>query len=228
MLMFYKKISSRFSAKNVLSAIRLEMDNLVADLSRETEHDVALLESRIASLKALIDEADRRILLAERESVKREREREVLDRMADEARSSKGAEGLQPQAPVNPMSQGLESPRQPLAGTVVAHPDRAGQPERQERPERNELLERSERSERPANPTTYSRAQVLRNSRKEEPSVTRASRVEPLIPLAEQVVSLAQKGLSPELIASRLAVSLGEVELIIDMRLGPSAAGETR
>lgn len=217
MLMFYKKISSRFSAKNVLSAIRLEMDNLVADLSRETEHDVALLESRIASLKALIDEADRRILLADRESGKREKERAVLGLMADEARSSKGSENPQPFVP--------ENPQLPFADPVVLRPEPV---EPVERPERNERLERSGRSEQPANPTTYSRAQVIRNSRKEEPSVTKPPRLEPLIPLTEQVVSLAQKGLSAELIASRLAVSLGEVELIIAMRLGPSSSGETR
>jgi hypothetical protein len=39
----------------------------------------------------------------------------------------------------------------------------------------------------------------------------------PLVPLHERVLELARKGISPEMIALTLSVSLGEVELILDM-----------
>lgn len=48
---FYLRLKSRFSSRRVLSEIRQEMDSLIVDLGRETDRDVALLESRIQGLR---------------------------------------------------------------------------------------------------------------------------------------------------------------------------------
>jgi hypothetical protein len=72
MAVFYGLLSSRYSSKKILSDLRSEVDKLVADLGREADRDVALLESRIKSLRGLIDDADRRILLADREESRRQ------------------------------------------------------------------------------------------------------------------------------------------------------------
>lgn len=51
-----------------------------------------------------------------------------------------------------------------------------------------------------------------------KPMITRSERpIEPLIPMHEKVLDMARKGISAEMIASTLALSQGEVELIIDM-----------
>jgi len=51
-----------------------------------------------------------------------------------------------------------------------------------------------------------------------KPLITRSERpITPSIPLNERVLDMARKGISAEMIAASLAVSLGEVELIIDM-----------
>ena len=72
MIVFYLVLRTRFS-RNALSAeLRSEVDKLIIDLGREADRDVALLESRIKSLRTLIDEADRRIVLSNRETAKRE------------------------------------------------------------------------------------------------------------------------------------------------------------
>ncbi len=51
-----------------------------------------------------------------------------------------------------------------------------------------------------------------------KPMIVRSERpIEPLIPTHERVLDMAKKGISADMIASTLALSQGEVELIIDM-----------
>lgn len=71
MPLFYLFLKSRFNADKLLGDIRIEVDKLVLELGREADRDVALLESRIANLRSLMDEADRRILLADRDDLRR-------------------------------------------------------------------------------------------------------------------------------------------------------------
>ena len=64
------RLKDRFSSARILGDIRSEIDRLIMDLGRETDRDVAILEDRIRGLRELMDEADRRILLADREESK--------------------------------------------------------------------------------------------------------------------------------------------------------------
>lgn len=71
MVAAYIRFKNRFSSARILGDIRSEIDRLILDLGRETDRDVAILEDRIRGLRELMDEADRRILLADREESKR-------------------------------------------------------------------------------------------------------------------------------------------------------------
>lgn len=70
MFMFYVRMKNRFSEKRILADIKNEVEQLITDLGRETDRDVDILENRIHSLRELMDEADRRILMADREEKK--------------------------------------------------------------------------------------------------------------------------------------------------------------
>lgn len=85
MFLYYLFLKSRFSQKRILAELRSEVDKLVIDLGREADRDVAILESRIENLRALIDEADRRILVAGKETARRKEELDILKNMAQGA-----------------------------------------------------------------------------------------------------------------------------------------------
>lgn len=72
MYVLYLRMKSRFSEKRIMGQIGKEIDRLILDLGRETDRDVAILEDRIRALQELMDKADKRILLAEREEAKRQ------------------------------------------------------------------------------------------------------------------------------------------------------------
>lgn len=157
---FFIFLRSRFSKKRLTDDLRSEVDRLIVDLGREADRDVALLESRIQNLKSLIDEADRRILLSERESVKR-------------------LEGVKVLA-------SMQVPETPVQNRAV--------PEIERTPASNPI-------------TVYTRPIVRRSE----------NQIKPVEPLHEKVLDMARKGISDEMIANALSVSLGEVELILDM-----------
>lgn len=148
---FYLRLKSRFSSRRVLSEIRQEMDSLIVDLGRETDRDVALLESRIQGLRNLMEEAQQMILLSSRETEKRKRSSEIEHQLT-----------------MNPHKEETK-PVEPVR--------------------------------------VYTRQSVIRSS----------SPVTIEVPLAERVLDLARKDISPQMIAKTLSVSLGEVELILDM-----------
>lgn len=162
MFIFYRMLKSRFSSKKILDNLRSEVDKLIADLGREADRDVGILEDRVKNLRALIDEADRRILMADREESKRQEARSLMSQARPEPEPRQGPDRVE--------IRREESPRRPV--------------------------------------TVYGRAPVVTKSEKP---------IQPLVPLHERVLELARKGISPELIAHTLSVSLGEVELILDM-----------
>ena len=75
---FFYKFKKTYSPDKVLKSIRRELDKLFQEIVREAENDVTIIEGRIKGLKALIAEADERILRAENEVAKRTREKQVL------------------------------------------------------------------------------------------------------------------------------------------------------
>ena len=83
MPIFYARLKTVFSPQKILANLKTEVDNLVADIGRETDRDVAILENRIVALRTLIDEADRRVGLARRETEKQSREALILDALSE-------------------------------------------------------------------------------------------------------------------------------------------------
>ena len=80
-LFFYIKFKTEFSSAKVLENIRREVDKLLIEIQRETENTILLIEARIEGLKQLIDEADKRISIAEGEIKKRHHEKQVLSKL---------------------------------------------------------------------------------------------------------------------------------------------------
>ena len=77
-LYFYYKFKKTYSPEKVLKSIRKEVDKLFKEIMRVADEDVSIIEGRIKGLKSLIAEADDRIMRAENEVAKRNREKQVL------------------------------------------------------------------------------------------------------------------------------------------------------
>lgn len=71
-LFFFVKYKRVFSPENILHSISEEVDKLLIEIDKTADRDLSLLEDKKNSLKALIDEADKRIQLAISEEHKAE------------------------------------------------------------------------------------------------------------------------------------------------------------
>ncbi|HNY17409.1 MAG TPA: hypothetical protein PK542_08965 [Treponemataceae bacterium] len=221
MVIFYRILRSRFSPQRVLRDLRSEVDKLIVDLGREADRDVAILESRIKNLRALIDEADRRILVANREAVKKDREQSVIaetlggqaampmDSIArgDGGGTSARAQSLrEPSLDAEPSAatRGQAVPANPVDNRQLAEKPPAEKPRARPSPSAPPPP-RNEAEGRPV--TIYTRPTIKRS---ETP-------IEPYIPVRERALDMARKGFTAPMIASTLSLPLGEVELILDM-----------
>ncbi len=196
MVIFYRVLRSRFAANRVLKDVRIEVDKLIIDLGRETDRDVAILESRIKNLRELMDEADRRILVSNREGVKREREKAIIN----DALGAPSSAPVSAPAPgsVDGMELDASVPPTPQPSTPRKQPS-------SDRPPAEQAVPKREADTTPV--TIYTRPMIRRN---ENP-------IEPFIPVRERALDMARKGFTASMIASTLSLPLGEVELILDM-----------
>ncbi len=195
-IVFFLFFRSRFSPSHILREIRIEVDKLVTEISRETDRDIALIEGRIRGLKALIEEADKRILLADRESRRRTSDDRVyadLAALRKDATIRKDAGGAV--SGPSPAQASAAAPNIPSVPMVPV----------------GEALSRYRKSGGASQTDDIP----------ETPEVVRAPQpVTPKIPVREQVIYLARTGFPAEMIAERLSLTVSEVELTIALYAG--------
>ena len=64
-----------------LGNIKQEVDKLLIEIDKVTDRDLSIIENRIKTLREVIELADKRILLSEREEQKRAKEIEAINRI---------------------------------------------------------------------------------------------------------------------------------------------------
>ncbi len=178
-------LKKRTGQERILAEFKEEVSKLVAEIDMATDRDVKLVEDRIKTLKGLLDTVDKRIVMYDEELSKR--------RAHEEAYAELGRRRvLEPPL----LESGLEG------GSAQS------------------LLNRPAR-EPYADPSPPRAPQ-------EEPTETAADSGNDAVPAAEQspedespaqrrvrIAEMAKAGFAPRLIATRLGMSISEVELAI-------------
>ncbi len=81
-IVFFLRLRRTFSPQALLTDIKNEVDKLLIEINKTALDDVTLMEERAKSLRSLIEEADRRLLLMQGQEAGKIREKEVLDRLS--------------------------------------------------------------------------------------------------------------------------------------------------
>jgi hypothetical protein len=224
---FLNYLKRRTGRDRILSELLADLREEAAKIEREiyavTDGDVTLVEDRVKTLRALLEDTDRRIAVYAREFERRRSQEETfaaLDREApsNTAKNTRPAAGGAYPAPEKAAASGYAQSMTEKA----AAPGRAGMEDTVYLP--GELFHRN------AAPAATTEAAALPGSAVPEPAVsapgpdsarakniTRSARQlapKPL-PFAERVAELYRAGFSSSLIASRLGATITEVELAI-------------
>jgi hypothetical protein len=195
-LYFRSYLNRRTSAERVLRELREEVEKLVSEVDLATDRDVTLVEDRIKTLRALLDESDKRIATMKREAERRLSEERAYSELGRRATALR-YEAASPRPAPPP-------PERPAAPADLFAAESAPAPEA--------VL-------REAAPVPSAPAAAVPASA-EEPAAPRfvraASPVEPkAAPFFERVAELHRAGFSADLIAKRLGSTIAEVDLAI-------------
>lgn len=181
--LYIRSYLKRHTGSELLRKWQDEAGRLISEIDAATDRDSALVEDRIKTLRALLEDVDRRISVYVREAG-RQKNQEAAYAELGRRRPSGSLSAALP--PAEELPAGLPAaPKPPDAG---------------------------EASPSPAPPGTGGRALPPELPRIVHPPQP----VEPKPPsFSEQVAKLVGAGFSPELIASRLGVTIGEAELAV-------------
>lgn len=194
-IFFRKRFREALDVGKAVDEARREMGALIAELNRTTERNVTLIEDRIASIGEAIEEADRRFALLKREAEGRDRERTMIDRLAR-------AKPLARQNAREAYSAGSASGAKEAPRVQESSPEKAV-------PMPAAGIEESGTA--PVAVPAKENADIL-------PGIFTSAQSIGLEPdPAERAVSLWESGLSVSLIATRLSMTVAEVDLIIAM-----------
>jgi hypothetical protein len=191
-LRFRKKFREEISAGEVVERARREIGSLIAELNRTTDRSVSLLEDRTAAAKEASDAASKSFEALRREREGKERERAAYERMGR----------------VRPLVREGESGVRP--GIDPSQAMKAGARKAEERRETGTAMtqptaEAGKEGRKPAFEKALPRIEASR-----EPISTEES-------AAERALRLWERGISADLIAARVGMSVAEVDLVIAM-----------
>jgi len=208
-----------------IAEIRDEVIRLLVELNRTTDRNIALIEDRIASLNELLSSADKKIGLLRRETEKHDVGTQIYSRLSEGRSRATGAQAAKSpprrerEEPAQPRQERDEMPpprqeREGVAARVAASGgasslsvELSDAPEN--RLERGSPQARAERDEMP--PPRQERDEM-------PPGVAVGVAAGKPPDIQQRVVMLHNAGFAASLIASRVGVPLGEVELIIALQ----------
>lgn len=204
-LLLRDRVRRAASTESRIAEIREEVSRLLVELNQATDRNIALMEDKITVLNEAISTADKKIGLLRRETEKHDVGSQIYSRLA-EGRPRRTPAGGASRAAQSAEYRGGESADDSDTGAAGAV-----------RP----VVEPVEAPQRiPAVPPLA----VELSDRVGQPDAAPRDRAEPAAQhrsgapdVRQRVMMLSRAGFSPSLIASRVGVPRGEVELIISL-----------
>lgn len=205
-LFCFAYLKRRTGREHILVELKDEVDRLILDVNEITNRDTFLVEDRVKTLKALLVDTDRRIVLLSKEVSRRQSQEEVYVELGKLRSPASNPEPVVPASlsgTVNP----AKAPAGPAVNPAQAVPGAA-------------LFSRSS-GEAAVSPPPVGSPSAEKG--KAPPSGTYSPRIvrsavplPPVLPpFAEQVADLYRAGFSSDLIAVRLGAAVSEVDLAI-------------
>lgn len=196
-----RKVRKTLEMEGLMDNLRKEVGELVRDLNQTTDRNITLLEDSLRVLKQATEEADRRVFVLKREAERRGTESAVYDRLG---RLRAGTAASVPSEGLSP-SLDFETRRPAPAVSGPAPAERPATAETSSTPP-------------PATPDAEKGSSLVSVAAAAIPFVSfSSSPIRPKPPVRDEVLSLSRRGISSELIAAKLGITVAEVELMVSL-----------
>jgi hypothetical protein len=198
-LILARRIKRQGSAEYVLGEVRSEVNEMITELNQTADRNIGLLEARISRLQEMIEKADSRLTLLQKETDKHSKGAATYSSVRPKILHQPRGDD----APAAAQRGGNRAAGEGQPELWEAQSSRsAGQQQNEREPAKNEP-ERREHSQQERSPAEQ------KNKKSAGTPDKRA-----------KIIELHRQGISPDVIASRVESTIGEVELIITMAEG--------
>jgi len=212
-LLLRDRVRRATSVESRMAEVRDEVSRLLVELNQATDRNIALMEDKIAALNDAISTADKKIGLLRRETEKHDVGSQIYSRLA-EGRPRRAAVTTPAQAEAGRVERPVTESAEYRGAESAEY---RGAEARQSAPAAPPLaVELSERADtRGRQPVDYRGTEADDGSA--ESPVPAGKHRAGAPDVRQRVMMLSRAGFSPSLIAGRVGVPLGEVELIISL-----------
>ena len=202
-ILFFLFIKKYFSAKGVLSDIKQEAEKIIIEINRETDNAITLMEAKISQVKDIIATAEKKVILYENTFIQKENEKQIYQQLTNYEKTN------------TPMQKAINvykfNSSQNSVEDLSLFTENAGTSDFKN----SEKLTSVNKKKKTDDQTL----ELDFNEKKEEITVIKKEQIEPKVSVQEQIIKLAKEGFTPELIASKLSVSINVVTMTIDLYL---------
>lgn len=202
-ILFFLFIKKYFSAKGVLSDIKQEAEKIIIEINRETDNAITLMEAKISQVKDIIATAEKKVILYENTFIQKENEKQIYQQLTNYEKTN------------TPMQKAINvykfNSSQNSVEDLSLFTENAGTSDFKN----SEKLTSANKKKKTDDQTL----ELDFNEKKEEITIIKKEQIEPKVSVQEQIIKLAKEGFTPELIASKLSVSINVVTMTIDLYL---------
>lgn len=202
-ILFFLFIKKYFSAKGVLSDIKQEAEKIIIEINRETDNAITLMEAKISQVKDIIATAEKKVILYENTFIQKENEKQIYQQLTNYEKTN------------TPMQKAINvykfNSSQNSVEDLSLFTENAGTSDFKN----SEKLTSVNKKKKTDDKTL----ELDFNEKKEEITIIKKEQIEPKVSVQEQIIKLAKEGFTPELIASKLSVSINVVTMTIDLYL---------
>ena len=202
-ILFFLFIKKYFSAKGVLSDIKQEAEKIIIEINRETDNAITLMEAKISQVKDIIATAEKKVILYENTFIQKENEKQIYQQLNNYEKTN------------TPMQKAINvykfNSSQNSVEDLSLFTENAGTSDFKN----SEKLTSVNKKKKTDDQTL----ELDFNEKKEEITIIKKEQIEPKVSVQEQIIKLAKEGFTPELIASKLSVSINVVTMTIDLYL---------
>ena len=208
-IVFTVRFKRLFSADDVIEKARTEMDRMIRDINNHTVRAIDIIDDRTKQLKRLIEEADRRIALAQSEEAKKESLsalRDTLEKKTVPEVSRRAANTYKKNVP-------RSRPSPDASYAITGEGEALSEMQHSLFDDKQKEVSTKAEVNVMGDGTSYAKVPVIK------PDVYFSET--PVVPkknFTKQVLEMSEMGLTIEQIAKQLSCSKTEVQMILDMQ----------
>ena len=202
----FKLFRKSFSAKGVLNDMKQEASKIILGINHQTDSAITLMEAKINQVREIIETADKKIMLYENTLIQKENERQLYQQLTEFQQGTTPIQRAVKVYSLNDISDKTEP--MPLFTENAGTSDL----------KKSKAMKKSN-SEVKSQDTLSQNFELDFSEKNEGPKIQETQKIQPKVPIQQQIIELANQGITADLIAAKLNISISEVTMTIDLFL---------